>query len=95
MNINFAKVSGCEFIMPFFVTSKLPVTMSPCHYEQRMKFIGNLRNLDNTLLNQCDDDLVNILLYESSKYSFSTSNKIMSLTIECLESVKHFGKPLI
>ena len=92
MNINFAKVSGCEFIMPFFVMSKLPVTMSPCHYEQKMKLVGNLRNLES-LLNQCDDDPVNILLYESSKYSISTSNKIMSLTIERLESVRHFGKP--
>ena len=57
-----------------------------------MKLVGNLRNLES-LLNQCDDDPVNILLYESSKYSISTSNKIMSLTIERLESVRHFGKP--
>ena len=88
MNINLAKISGCQLIMPFFVMSKL----SPCHYEQKMKLVGNLRNLES-LLNQCDDDPVNILLYESSKYIISTSNKIMSLTIERLESVRHFGKP--
>ena len=32
--------------------------------------------------NSSDNDIVNTLLYGSSKYSFSTNNKIMSLTVE-------------
>ena len=48
--------------------------------EQRTKLLENHRNLDNTLLSHCYDDLVNILLYGSSKFSFCTNNKIMSLT---------------
>ena len=47
-----------------------------------------------TLLNHCDDDIVNIFLYGSSKYSFSTNNKILSLIVEFLESTKHFDKRL-
>ena len=61
-----------------------------------MKLLEILRNIDNTLLNHCDDDLVNNLLYGSSKYSFSTNNKILSLTVEILESItnRNFDKLL-
>ena len=50
--------------------------------EQRTKLLESLCSLGNTLLNQCDDDLVNILFYGSSKSSFSTNNKILSLTVQ-------------
>ena len=66
----------------------------PLFSEQKTKLFENLGNLDNTLLNNCDDDLLNILLYGSSTYSFSTNNKIMSLTVEVIESTKCFDKPL-
>ena len=36
------------------------------------------------IMQHCDDDLVNILLYGSSKYSFSMNNKILALTIKFL-----------
>ena len=45
----------------------------PLFSEKRTK----LRNLDNTLFNHCDDDLVKISLYGPSNYSFSTNNKIL------------------
>ena len=32
------------------------------------------------IIQHCDDDLVNILLYESSKYSLSANNKVLALT---------------
>ena len=67
-----------------------------CHLfpEQRIKILENLKNLDNTLLSHCDDELLQILLYGSHKFSFSVNNKIFSLTIEFLESAKRFDKPL-
>ena len=62
--------------------------------EQRTKPFENLRNLDNTLLSHCDDELIHILLYGLHKFSSSVNNKTLSLTIEFLESPKRFGKPL-
>ena len=62
--------------------------------ERRTKLLESLSNLDNTLLNHCDDDIVNILLYGSSTYGFPTNNKILSLTVDFLESTKRFDKPL-
>ena len=66
-----------------------------CHLfsEQRTKLLENLKNLDNTLLSHCDDELLQILLYGSHKFRFSVNNKILSLTIEFLESTKCFHKP--
>ena len=66
-----------------------------CHLfsEQRTKLLENLKNLDNTL-SHCDDELLQILLYGSHKFSFSVNNKILPLTIEFLESTKRFDKPL-
>ena len=57
--------------------------------------LESLNNLDDKLLNHCDDDIVNVLVYGSSKYSFSTNNKILSVTVEFLESMKRFEKPLL
>ena len=67
-----------------------------CHLfsEQRTKLLENLKNLDNTLLSHRDDELLQILLYGSHKFSSSVNNKILSLTIEFLESTKRFDKPL-
>ena len=66
----------------------------PLFSEQRTKPFESLSNLDNTLLNHSDDDIVIFLLYGSSKYIFSTNNKILSLTVEFLESTKRFDKSL-
>ena len=67
-----------------------------CHLfsEQRTKLLENVKNLDNTLLRHRDDELLQILLYGSHKFSSSVNNKILSLTIEFLESTKRFDKPL-
>ena len=95
MNINFAIISRILSIHYSFVILKLkqPVNRGPLFSEQRTKLLESLRNLDNTLLNHCDDDFVNILLYGSSKHSF-TNAKILSLTVDFLESTKCFDKPL-
>ena len=65
------------------------------HYlEQKTKLFESLCNLDKTLLNHCDDDLVNILLNGSSKYSFAANYKMLSLSVEFSESAKRFDKLL-
>ena len=46
--------------------------------EQRTKLLENLKNLDNTLLNHCDDELLQIFVYGSHKFSSSINNKILS-----------------
>ena len=57
----------------------------PLFSEQRTKLINLeleiLINLDNTLLNHCDDGIVNILLYGSSNYGFSTNKKMLLLLL--------------
>ena len=63
--------------------------------EQRTKLLENLEHLDNTLLSHRNDELLQILLYGSHKFSSSVNNKILSLTIEFLESTKRFSKPYI
>ena len=67
-----------------------------CHFfsEQTTKLLENLKNLDNALLSHCDDELPQIFLYGSHKFRSSVNKKILSLTIEFLESTKHFDKPL-
>ena len=66
----------------------------PLFSEQGRKLPESLNNLDKTWINRCDDNIANILSYGSFKYSFSTNNKILTLTVEVLESKKRFDKPL-
>ena len=47
--------------------------------EQSTNLLESICNLDNTLLNYCDDNHVDILFYGSSKYSFSTNNKLQNV----------------
>ena len=49
-----------------------------CHLlsEQKTKLLENLKNLDNTLLSHHDDEILQILLYGSHKFSSSENNKI-------------------
>ena len=51
-----------------------------------MKLLEISRNIENTLLNHSDDDLVNVLLDRSFRYSFSKNNKMLQLTVEFSES---------
>ena len=62
--------------------------------KQNAKLLENFHSIGNTFLSHYDHDLVNILLYVSSKYGFSTNNKTLSLAGEFLESMKRFDKEL-
>ena len=99
MNINFTIISGIQSTHCAVVIQKvkLSVTISCvviCFLSKEQNFLKNLKNLDNTLLSHCDDELPQILLYGSHKFSSTVNNKILSLTIEFLELTKRFDKPL-
>ena len=107
MRLNFSHLNEHKFhnrfrdtVNPFCCCNTETETTSHyllrCHLfsEQRTKLLENFRNLDNTLLSHCDDEFLQILLYGSHKFSSSVNNKILSLTIEFLESAKRFDKPL-
>ena len=99
MNISFTIISGIQSTHCAVVMLKLKTTshyLLRCHFfsEQRTNLLENLKNLDNTLLSHRDDELLQILLYGSHKFSSSANNEILSLTIEFLESTKRFDKPL-
>ena len=101
MNIYFTLISGiqsthCDVVI---MKLKLPVTMSwvlSCHLlsEERTKLLENFKNLDNTLLSHRDDEILQILLYGSHKFSSSVNNKIFLLAIEFPESTKIFWQTL-
>ena len=98
MNINFAIIF--RTVNPFCLCNAETETIShyllrcPLLSEQSSKLLESHSNLDNTLLNHCDDNIVNILLYGSSKYNFYPNNKILLPTAEFLKSTEGFDKPL-
>ena len=68
--------------------------MQQVRYEKKIYHpFPNLKNLDNTVSHH-DDELLQILLYASHKFSSSVKNKILSPTTEFLELTKRFDKPL-
>ena len=104
LRLNFSHLNEHKFCHNFrstvnplcFCNSKTETTShnllgSPLFSEQRTKFFESLFDLDNTFLNHFDDDLLNIFLYGSSKYSFSTNNKKLSLTVEFLATNHSFN----
>ena len=99
MNMNFAIIFRILSIDYAFVTPKLkpPVIIS---YVALCFLKKEWNSLKASIISKiiyeiiAIDDIVNISLYGSSKYSFSTNNKILSFTVEFLESTKRFDKPL-
>ena len=90
MNINLRIISGiqsthCALVI---LKLKLPVIISCV----AICFLNKEQNLDITLLHHCDDELQQILLYGSRKFSSSVNNKVFLLTIEFLELTKRFDQ---
>ena len=98
MNISFTIISRIEstHFAVLILKLKLPVTISCfaiCFLNKEQNSLKTSKNLNNTLLGHRDDELLQILLCGSHKFSSSVNNKILSLTSEFLESTKCFGKP--
>ena len=86
MNINFTIISGIQLThcAAVILKLKLPVTIfsvATCFLNKEQNPLKNLKNLDNILLSHRDDELLQILLHGSHKFSFSVNIKILSLAI--------------
>lgn len=96
MKINFAIISRILSIHYAFIMSKLKLPATICCVA--LCFLKKEQNSLKALIIltklHCDDGLINILLYWSYKYSFCTNKKILSFTVEFLQSTKRFEKML-
>lgn len=90
-HLNFQDTGNCYFIKPKL---KLSTLASPLIYEQRTKLLENFLKLDYTVLSHCDNESIQILIYELSKYSFPMNNEVLSHTFEFLESTNCVDKHL-
>ena len=44
--------------------------------------MNNIESIDKDIINEADSDLVNILLFESSKYQYRINSKILNFSID-------------
>ena len=61
----------------------------------RSKLLKIVYNLDQTLQNYDDDDLIHILLYDSEKFNFNLNKDIIKLIICYLKDTERFDENLI
>ena len=60
------------------------------HYLLRCAIFSDLRELNQSLKNFSDEELVNVLLYGSEKFTFSTNTKIQRHAIKFLKATERF-----
>ena len=65
------------------------------HVINRSKLLKNVYNLDQTLQNNDDGHLIDILLYDSEKFNFNLNKDIFKLTIRYLKDTECFDENLI
>ena len=55
-----------------------------CHYFslQRQTLMNNIKSIDKDIINETDSDLVNILLFGSSKYQYHINSKRLNFSID-------------
>ena len=54
----------------------------------------NIKSIDKDINNLYDSDLVNILLFGSSKYQYDISSKILSFSIDFILQTERFSGQL-
>ena len=67
-----------------------------CHHFslQRQTLMNNIKSIDKDIINATDSDLVNILLFGSSKYQYHINSKILSFSIDFILKTERFsGQP--
>ena len=67
-----------------------------CHHFslQRQTLINNIKSIDEDIINETDSDLVNILLFGSSKYQYHINSKILSFSIDFILNTERFSGQL-
>ena len=66
-----------------------------CHHFplQRQTLMNNIKSINRDIINETDSDLVNILLYESSKYEYNIYSKLLSFSIDfTCKTERFFGQ---
>ena len=63
-----------------------------CHHFslQRQTLMSNIKSIDKDIINETDSDLVNILLFGSSKYQYHINSKILSFSIDFIINTERF-----
>ena len=67
-----------------------------CHHFslQRLTLMSNIKSIDKNIINASDSDLVNNLLFGSSKYQYHINSKILSLSIDFVLNIERFSGQL-
>ena len=67
-----------------------------CHHFllQRQSLMNNIKSIDKDIINATDSDLVNILLFGSSKYQYHINSKILSFSIDFILKTERFSGQL-
>ena len=61
---------------------------------QRQTLMNNIKSIDKDIINETDSDLVNILLFGSSKYQYHIISKILSFSIDFILNTERFSGQL-
>ena len=56
--------------------------------------MNNIKSIDKDIINETDSDLVNILLFGSSKYQYHINSKILSFSIDFILKTERFSSQL-
>ena len=64
-----------------------------CHHFslQRQVLMNNIESIDKDTINETDSNLVNILLFGSSKYQYHINSKILSFPIDFILNTERFS----
>ena len=67
-----------------------------CHHFslQRQTLMNNIKSIDKDIIKETDSDLVNILLFGSSKYQYHINSKIFSFSIDFILKTERFSSQL-
>ena len=67
-----------------------------CHHFslQRQVLMNNIESIDKDTINETDSNLVNILLFGSSKYQYHINSKILSFSIDFILNTERFSGQL-
>ena len=57
--------------------------------------MNNIKSIDKGIINETDSDLVNILLFGSSKYEYHINSKILNFSVDLILKIERFSGQLI
>ena len=56
--------------------------------------MNNIKSTDKDIINETDSDLVNILLFGSSKYEYHINSKILNFSFDFILKTERFSSQL-